>query len=218
MPNKILNTSAAVNDLDLTYTLENEFVYPRSEVVGIHALFAPDSVSTANIYQCYFDKSELRQLIGYGAVYLNQSENVKFETTLFEAATAGTVRIEYQDTSGTPRVIYDDGVGGFTDSDNVLVAATINYATGAISVEFNWLYRPKSFSQSTTGTPVYAYWTAATAASYPTQWTVTRTWGDGSVKQAKAWIGQEDGTPFAIPEEKPIDIWVSSLAFPVTFV
>lgn len=200
---------------DITYTITNEFEFDHSEVVGIHAAFAEGSVQPANIYNCYFARHEMRQLVGYGVKFRNSYHGIRYVTTLAnvngsgDAVTAGTLRIEYISEFGQKHTLYDDGNGSIIDPNSLLQVATINYATGDLDLMFDWFSRPKANYGRYSGQKVYAYWTPQ-ASNYPTQWTVTRTWGDGSVKQAKAWIGEESGSPLFIPAAKPIDIYVSN--------
>lgn len=200
---------------DHTYTITNEFEYDHSDVVGIHAAFSEAEVVPSNIYNCYFARHEMRQVVGYGAKFRNIYCGVRFVSTLAnvhgsgDAVTAGSLRIQYRAESGSTYTLYDDGDGSILDPNNVLRSGTINYSSGELDLHFEWNHRPIAYFGRYSGDKVYASWTP-TAANYPAQWTVTRTWADGSVKQAKAWIGEEDGSPLFIPAAKPIDIYVST--------
>jgi hypothetical protein len=211
------NPPLTVNEAALTYTIENEHGYDRREVVGIHACFPKGALAPADIYNNYFKVTELSQVVGYGHSFESSRRAVRFVSALFnphEAAagdrvTPGTLRVEYQSNAGPHHTIFDNGLGGFIDPLNLLQSGSIDYTTGAIDLFFEWNERPNTWNDRFTGCQVIATWVPVDAISYPSQWQVTRAWQDGSVKQAKAWIGQEDGSPLFIPATTAIDIYVA---------
>ena len=218
MPKSFNPPALTINGSRLRYTIDNEHEFDRSEVVGIHAMFPDGALSPSSIYNNHFKVDELCQTVGFGHKFNSNRQAVRFVTTLFNPNPGavgnliipGSFRIEYQGSSGRVYTIVDDGAGGLVDPGGMINEASIDYATGDLDISFTWFGRPKTWYGKMSGAMVQAFWKPVTAIDYPTQWQVTRAWPNGSVKQAKAWIGMESGDPLFIPASTPIDIYVAS--------
>lgn len=198
--------------LPITYTVENDTVYDRTEVVGLVGLFPDDanSITEADLianYHMYLEGG--RETIGFGQGYTNSSQT--FSTTLpWVASLNGITAASGNIQPGSIEITvysegYQNGFPGsfvsskatFTDTpvnsttgqfvhSNIL-SSSINYTTGVITLVFNTAYTPIS------GKPIRLKYKFANPVKYPTQWTVLRTWPSGRVRQAKAWVGQSSG-------------------------
>lgn len=201
--------------LPLTYTLENDTDYDRVEVVGVHAGF-PDGFNSIDeadlIEKAYFYLDGGRETIGFGqnnggTIARRWNLTIPWVASL-NAITAGSGNIQpgsckltYYTENGVYVEVYDTQINATTGQwlysqggVSFISASSINYTTGAITITFASNRRPAWGDVSKAqGQPIRMTYKFANPVKYPTQWTVTRKWASGRVRQAKAWIGQASG-------------------------
>lgn len=203
--------------LPLTYTLENDTDYDRVEVVGVHAGF-PDGINSVDeadlLSKCYLYLDGGRETIGFGMNTGNPSRvAIRWDMTIpwvasLNAITAGSgnilpgsCKLVYYAENGEYVEVYDTPINATTGrwtytraGVNYITASLITYNTGTVSITFNSSRKPDyGSSNKAEGLPIRMTFSYANPVKYPTQWSVTRTWPSGRVRQAKAWIGQASG-------------------------
>lgn len=207
---------------EITFTIENDTNLDRTEVVGVMALFpdGADGILPEDIGNYYMYLEGGRETLGFGLGNSYQT-NYTYNTTLpwvgpLNAVTAGSGNIKpgsctlsyvfygYGPTSwptGSLRSgkisLVDTPINGTTGQfiHPGIVSSSINYTTGAISIQFTSNYGPSG------DLPIRLTYKFNTPTKYPTQWTILRTWPTGRVRQAKAWIGQASGVGMFIPKK-----------------
>lgn len=199
----------------ITFTVENDTVYDRTEVVGVMVPFPDDGngIAPEEIGNYHLFLEGGRETIGQGNGSYN-AISATYSTTLpwtgpLNTVTAnsgnilaGSCRLTvycYNPWPALSRLTITDtpAAGGATGSfvNPAIVSSSINYSTGVITVTFSGNYKPEN------GKPIRLEYKFANPVKYPTQWTVLRLWPNGRVRQAKAWIGQASGVGVLIPKK-----------------